>query len=271
MTQAAVRSSPSAAVSSEKPATPRKKRVTKKLPKEVQSEELMYIIDAAGVLVVKNQNNGESFVKEGFVEMEEFIKAISSINSPPINTGILAPEVRSFSRFTIENREFVTGIYEITPRVVNIRYRGRAGYVNFDLALPYVQFYITAEKNGDKYVFNIFSVSCTKTPLKSLDDKIYQLPLNNTYPEGRVCLGSMKLPDAKMTDFNAFCRAVVNSYFTSDFNGDVNPTPVAGVSDYQMWQTATKKDPNFIISEVNFVECGRSIKRILEDQQKGKS
>jgi hypothetical protein len=145
-------------------------------------------------------------------------------------------------------------IYEFDPRSVVINFDdGTKKFKTFNIALPYVQFYlkISQDKNGNCIPLSDETyISCTKRPIKALSDQVFSLPMNNIYAEeGNICWGYN--PIAKSKDPFVMARTMCNNFFTIPFNDDLVPDP-SSIGGYAYWAAQTKANPMFIL-DANFV------------------
>lgn len=106
-----------------------------------------------------------------------------------------------------------------TVRVINFLDR------NYNLALPFVQFYIVFSVNGSNNTLRLTQVriSGSKKPISSLDDRVERLQLPNM--GNSLCLGDI-LNHASTSynlevDISTKCNEIINLFWQSEFNLDL--------------------------------------------------
>jgi len=112
----------------------------------------------------------------------------------------------------------------------------------FYLSLPYMQLAQLQKENGEIFFF----ASCTKTPLKTLDDAVGVPLLPNIHSDLSVLL-----PDAPHPDIQVNIESFFSSYFT---DRDAYEWPgINGVKklfgSFEEWENQTKINPKFILDK----------------------
>lgn len=174
------------------------------------------------------------------------------------------------TRFVSKDAEKLVVVTEQEPQIRTVNMVHLVNGVNrrdtFAISLPYIQVISIFHRNGNDYVFNNqLYMSCTKTPLRSLDQQVFKLPLPNSHNHGQICTGSMRnLPGAN-TSIIEKINGVMNSYWNSDFNTDLSSNMVnfinmnnvfrinTGssaeiVSSFQRWQELSVQNPMYAIA-----------------------
>ncbi len=118
--------------------------------------------------------------------------------------------------------------------------------VTFRLSFPFLIFVINFSK--DRY--DRVAVVLRNEPLRSLDDKIYRLPMSNIYwePDG---LGVCMCVDERLEGSVAErCRKVVDYFWFTKFGGTSsyteNPYLDKRVKNYDLWAQHSKEKPSFV-------------------------
>lgn len=130
------------------------------------------------------------------------------------------------TRFVSKDAEKLVVVTEMEPQVRPINFRqvfpDRTVNHTFAISLPYIQMVSIFTRQGNDYTFgNQLYMSCTKTPLRSLDQQVYKLPLPNVHPHGQICTGSMRNLPGAGTSIVEKINAIMNSYWSSEFNTDL--------------------------------------------------
>ena len=134
------------------------------------------------------------------------------------------------TRFVSKDAEKLVIVNEMEPQVRNINIRqvvqepsgNRVVNHTFALSLPYIQMVSIFNRQGNDYAFgNQLFMSCTKTPLRSLDQQVFRLPLPNVHQHGQICTGSMRNLPGVGTSIVEKIEGIMNSYWNSEFNTDL--------------------------------------------------
>ncbi|NCA14699.1 MAG: hypothetical protein EBS89_11310, partial [Proteobacteria bacterium] len=136
------------------------------------------------------------------------------------------------------------------------------------MSLPYIQVIATFTRSGSDYSFSQHQLymSCTKTPLRSLDQQVNRLILPNTHHHGQICTGTMRNLPGTNTTIVEKIEAIMSSYWQSEFNSDLNAnfvwflqtnnlmpqgleTNVSFVEGLRRWSELSARDPMYAIGE----------------------
>ncbi len=116
---------------------------------------------------------------------------------------------------------------EYPPRMVPITFKSKddpdGKIVYYNLPMPYVQFHCCIkELASGKLVFNLDSyMTCTKTPIKSMNEYLYKIPTTNVRDHGHICWGH---DDSSIEEKSILrlAQRMVTTFFSLNFNEDLN-------------------------------------------------
>lgn len=208
-------------------------------------------------------------VKE--VSVADFVGHIEE--NLPINTGILPRNCLYMKR---EGRR-VAYMIEVPAMLCPVKLRNRkkegkaAKLHNFVISTPFTQFYVGGSASNN--IVNKVYVSVTKSPVRTLKDKVYISPYLNIFDQGTsyVCTGNMILSDK--LDFIGKINGIVSLFFEAESNDDLMPnipkgfstTPSRYTEYYKEWDELTKKDRFFGVSDsVEYPEFSYTIEQLLD-------
>lgn len=135
-------------------------------------------------------------------------------------------------------------VVEQMPMVRNIFF----GSIGYQVAFPFVIFVIKLESGQFKQVHLFYRNS----PLRSIEDELYNPNLTNIYPDQNnlVCWGkTTSLP--KGTDTFQQVNEVIELFWSSRFNTDLNQSfnyysqKDSSLGSFEAWETASKKNARF--------------------------
>ena len=167
----------------------------------------------------------------------------------PLQTGLLPRGCLAYARAASEEGQPVTlYILERTAATVTIRYKdAHSGQEQTDqnittlcLSWPHTQWLVChlGTTITDLYL------TCTKTPVASLDDPLFILPMPNIHESGNgpVCLGNLALPDlpAPAERTTHLIERVLSSLWNHDLVPDLSPFCFESLQD---WAARTRDDP----------------------------
>ena len=169
----------------------------------------------------------------------------------PLHTGLLPHGSIAFSRTTdARNQIHTLYVIERPAGLLTLHYK-KAGsqeaqkeedILTLTLSWPHTQWLV--HWNGP--AISQLLVTCTKTPIQSLADAIFVLPMPNLYDEGRggVCLGNLTLPDKP--DPTARTTCLIETVLSSLWNTDLLPNYEAlGLKGLEDWAERSAADPKF--------------------------
>jgi hypothetical protein len=168
----------------------------------------------------------------------------------PLQTGLLPRGCLAYTRASNDDGQTTT-LYTIErpASVVIIRYKeapSREGQTDPNitelcLSWPYTQWLV---RHVGSAILDLH-LTCTKTPIASLDDPIFFLPMPNIHEpgNGQVCLGNLVVPDtgdpAERT--SRLIDAVLSSLWNHDLSPDLEPFGFESLHD---WAARTRDDPD---------------------------
>ena len=172
----------------------------------------------------------------------------------PLHTGLLPPGCIAFSR-TTDSRNQINTLYvlERPAGLVAIRYKRASSHeaqkgediVSLTLSWPHTQWLV----HWIGPAISQLLVVCTKTPICSLEDAIFVLPMPNLYEGGHggVCLGNLTLSDEPGPA--ARTARLVENVLGSLWNTDLLPDHEAlGLKGLEDWAEHSATDPLFGLS-----------------------
>jgi len=128
-----------------------------------------------------------------------------------LDTGILPPATRYFSR----GSGAVTMVLEVRPHVrpITTTNGGEMAVVPFPALLFKL---VLAENASAAYDVRSVRVVAYKDPALTPGSQLYRFPYGNVYDDGRICWGSIGVPQVKeIVNASAICEL----FLTSMFNG----------------------------------------------------
>jgi len=177
------------------------------------------------------------------VHVEQFTEALT--RNAATASGILPRGCIYMAR--LENRQLL--VMETPARVHTIRY----GQGSYRLSVPFVQFYLILLRMGDQYELQRVRASCTKQPVRKMDDNLFRLPLPNTNSDGGLCTGRMRsikgTPQEIAENFAA-------RYWGGAFNDDLSihfpelhGRSISIAEIIKRWAKLTEENPFFAIEK----------------------
>jgi len=169
------------------------------------------------------QQHKESGVKSTkIVDYNSFFEAVNK--NIVLQTGLLPLGCRDFSRAD----GHVIAMLEEPPRIENMEFHNRRseGENIYKAKLPMPGILIGVKLQEGRGVTQA-SVWALKTPIKDLDDILYNCPLGNTYAgrgsgSGNFCWGNTTGIWKDIKHVHQL-RSMVNIFYTSRFNSDLSP------------------------------------------------
>lgn len=124
---------------------------------------------------------------------------------------------------------------------------GRTHLREFTVSMPYLHWLfmanITTGTNGSQVLTVTNSwLFATKAPLVDMTQRLYRPPLPNLFGGETICWGSTA-PAANIQGLSRL-GVLVDQYFGTEFNDDLNTTRPNPWHDYTGWERATLEDPN---------------------------
>lgn len=168
-------------------------------------------------------------------------------------TGVITPVLPLGCRLFSQKGDRTMFVIEQAPTTRQVELNGK-----WKLALPYVVFVVVfsgaAVSTGECKIFYRTS------PLGSGDDKICRPNLCNTYQDGRICTGNVRVSgDTLAQKAEAFVAGFWGSQFNWDLAGE-NFNPAAQnfpqVRSLEVWQEESAKNPLFPLG-ISWFEAGR--------------
>lgn len=143
------------------------------------------------------------------VHMEDFLRELTSATIT--TSGILPHGCICLSK----KNDRTLAVMETAPRIVPLIYQDRT----YRVSIPFVQFYLHLSNAGEgKYGLNRCYVSCTKAPVRRMEDSVFRMPTPNVFPDGHVCLGGIRSENAPLREISA---DLMQKFWGSPFNRDL--------------------------------------------------
>lgn len=227
---------------------PKRKRATKAVPIDP-----VYVITKEGCVVCDKSGKPKGFVSHKSIASEV-------IDSRPVDTGLMEKNIIWMRRNQLPNMETHSVVFEFDPMQIRLPYRQKeGGTIEFiQVYLPYVQFYlhvsVTSSGTTGKQQLTLSNgvISCTNQPVRSLDDPIYELPLNNIQDHGGICWGwgdGSKIHQLETDTPLAYAKRICTTFFSIPFNTHLQPNWPEGLRSYADW---TEKFNSLNILTVKF-------------------
>ena len=169
-------------------------------------------------------------------------------NTQPLSTGLLPRGCIAFSRKTDSQGANTLYVMERPAGMVAIRYKNGGSHdeqseeniSQLMLSWPRTQWFVRWIGTAISELY----ITCTKEPVRGLDDPIFVLPMPNIYDDGHggVCLGNLVVPDtcgpAERTEH--LIETVLSSLWNKDLLPDFEPLGLKGLED---WAERSGADP----------------------------
>ena len=167
----------------------------------------------------------------------------------PLKTGLLPRGCVAFlRRHDAHEQPCVLYVIERPAGLVTVRYKSGGSHdeqkddnlSELALSWPYTQWLV----HWAGPAISELHLTCTKTPIRSLDDPIFVLPMPNLYEDGQggVCLGNLVMPDtlgpAERTE--RLIEAVLSSLWNDDLMPDYK---ALGLKNLAEWAERSLTDP----------------------------
>lgn len=212
---------------------PKRKRATKSVPIDP-----VYVITKEGCVVCDKLGKPKGFVSHKSIASEV-------IDSRPVDTGLMEKNIIWMRRNQLPTMETHSVLFEFDPMQIRIPYRQVEGKdIEFlQIYLPYVQFYlhissVPTSTGKQQLTLSNGVISCTTQPIRSLDDHIYELPVNNIQDAGTICWGygsGSKMHQLDTDTPLAYAKRVCNTFFSIPFNTHLQPNWPEGLRSYAEW------------------------------------
>ena len=129
------------------------------------------------------------------------------------------------TRLVHRDAQQVTIIVEQKPTVRTVRFgyhtREPNTYQNYQISLPYIQYYITFSTNNNNDRFQQMYISSTTKSLETLEDRVNHFPLPNVGRDGRVCTGDMDVGSREGVNLVDKINHIISGFWSSNFNYDL--------------------------------------------------
>lgn len=176
------------------------------------------------------------------VGLDSFLQeaAASSI----IDTGILPAGCLSY----LKTPKCSMIVLETPARMTTLKHANDA----YRVSMPFLQFYLRLSNVDGHTTIASCTLSCSKRPVRSKTDALLRSPTPNTYPDGRVCLGGIRVAPGSLTDT---VRDFMQKFWGSPFNNDLHPgfPHFSNLNDItsilRAWQDASTVNPFFALEE----------------------
>ena len=129
--------------------------------------------------------------------------------------------------------------------------------MNFFLSFPYIYFGAKLfEDEGDIHAERVCAF-VSKTPIKSMEEKVFRVPLPNIEPSGKICMGT----GIRSKNISGLIKTIRTVFWTSTFNDDILQNVIAYSSyptfkNFFQWQILTKSSEENIALKSKYVQIG---------------
>jgi len=157
------------------------------------------------------------------------------------------------------------------PDVEFYTYDRDKGEYRISLSFPYVVYIFPVYRTGDRRGTASPRIFFRLTPITSLNDYLFKVPLSNISIAQKLCLGSLgrdySLGDLTKMGDTEFINLALTSFWYNSFNSDYfyNPANYQNkqlISDYANWAYNTQMDPMFIY-DVEWIPWGYSLGEVI--------
>jgi hypothetical protein len=231
--------------------------------------------------IVALEKNGDRLNPLGLVKADTVKKALSETE---FRSGRLVQECVGCGQIATKSHGLCRYfIYEMPSRVHNLlyteyleeeyddendEYKQEEEQHVYAVALPNIYMvYLFNTCPYDKKPFLVQNFICSSTtPIKTLDDPIFNTPLPNiSAGAGTICWGDNPLSALKNEEECAYGLRLFDLFLTSPFNDDLRPATTGIYLDWMDWVDKTKKDPTFItkVPLRPFAETHNSINKVI--------
>lgn len=249
---------------------PKPRKVLKRKKLTSDPENRVYVLSKEGMVVL--DRNGDECTMAGWIEPEVFLDSIQS--DKPLESGILSKNLLYFNRKPISDSKIdVSAIYQFDPTIISIKYEKDGVVKNYNLGMPYLQFYCKLSiVNGKNTISPVAYLTCSKAPIADLTSMTYVLPMNNVRADGSICWGyNNTLKFQENTPLFEMGRQAALAFFASTFNDHIPPTIITDLDSpnpnpnrmtfYDVWHAKTIENPLFM-TRANLNTCNTA-KNIL--------
>lgn len=165
--------------------------------------------------------------------------------------GITTPVLPAGCRLFHSAGDRSVFVIEQNPQVRQLTWPGMDnGGDRWRLALPYVIFVVVFR--GDAVATGECKVFYRTSPLGSGDEKLLRPNLCNTYLDGRICTGDVRVSGQTLAQK---AESFVSAFWGSRFNGDLSnenfwpaANAIPAVASLAVWQAESEKNPLFTLS-----------------------
>lgn len=229
-----------------------------------KADNKIIVIDDSGIFLMEKSSTGK--VKPiGILELEHLSEVFSV--KQPFKSNFITQSCFSIDSFSSPktHKEYFILAYQFNPFTLEIKFQTSGDYRYFTIGLPYVQFFVALQRYQEKYarVGNTY-ITCTTTPVRSLEDPLFRIPLNNVDPSsGNICFGKQEMPQNHKLSPSAYGQEICQGFLNSPFNSDLTPYPVPGFETYTEWAANFVKNPKMAL-EGKFLTIGYTPRHLIE-------
>jgi Prokaryotic E2 family D len=175
------------------------------------------------------------------------------VEEQPADSAMLPSGCRYWVRAPDGRQVFVV---EQLPMRRSIDYRDRDDDLTSHwLGLPFVVFVVSAHA---VFIDNLQTYFRTG-PLASLDDALDYSCLPNTYEDGTVCLGSMRVSGNSLAER---VDSLIAAYWSSEFNAEVEDHVLPVGEDFWSWAERSESSPAAGLS-LTYERCPRTLREVV--------
>ena len=173
-------------------------------------------------------------------------------------SGVTTPILPMGCRFYKGRGNTSTFVIEQQPQTRQTTWTGMDAADKWKLAFPYIVFVVAF--SGDAVNTGACRIFYRNAPLMSMDDIVLRPNLCNTYEDGRICTGNIRVTGTTLAQK---AESFVTEFWRSQFNHDLydyNFRPAAEkfpqVKTLADWQAETERNPLFPLG-IRWFEAGK--------------
>ncbi len=232
---------------------------------KISENDCLFVVSSQGIWAIESSGQNEGKLL-GWSDPKDIVSAIQ--NSMPLSSGLIPPECIYFERRHVHGETQHKFLFQFQPGLKSIKHTNVRITTVYNLAFPFLYFVIVIRETTQGMIphHEKCYLFCTNKPIESLDDKIFDLPINNLYQgEGRICWGDNPIKISNNETPVQIARRICDYFFELNFNNDLMPDPVEGIVSYAGWQEESLKNPSFILNlKFKTNSCYKTLRKLLE-------
>lgn len=170
------------------------------------------------------------------IKFTDFIESMKDIK--PVSSGIIPYGCVLYQK----NLDVTSYIYEETPSIKIINWVSGSQRIPsiYPISLPFI--YWIVKIHGTR--LNSVKVRSRKSPIRNISSSLELTSLPNFYDggSGEMCRGNTESTIIDPLDRN-FLKDLINSFWSSNWNGDLGVPYPESIISYKDWAEKTLKDP----------------------------